>query len=104
MGKRAAEVTRDVVIVARKVEGYCSAGIKEGDRIVIRGPNIDLEESDPVCGYAFAGIFPTVFAVRMGVNLPELGMEGHLWQCVDPGQPHTRGGRVLFEVIPLEEE
>ncbi len=102
MVKRVAEVSKDVAIVARKVEGYCSAGIKEGDKIVIRGPNVSLEETDVICSYAFSNVFPTVFALRLGVNLRDLDLEGRLWQCVDPGPPHTPGGRVLFEVVPLE--
>ncbi len=104
MTKRVAEVSNDVAIVARKVEGYCSAGIKEGDKIVIRGPNVSLEETDVICGYAFSNVFPAVFALRLGVNLRDLDLEGRLWQCVDPGPPHTPGGRVLFEVVPLEKK
>ncbi len=104
MTKRVAEVSRDVEIVAKEVRGVCSAGIKPGDRIVIRGPNISTEESGPICGYAFSNIYPTVFAVRLGANLDEMGLFGRLWQCVDPGPPHTAGGTVLFEVRPLAEK
>lgn len=103
MAPRVVDVTRDVVIIAREVKGSCAAGIKPGDCIVIRGANISLEESGPVCGYAFCGVFPTVFAVRLGVDLDKLGLEGRLWQCADPGPPYTPGGTVLFEVRPLDE-
>lgn len=102
--KRVAEITKDVEIVAREVKGFCSAGIKPGDRIVMRGPNISKEESGPICGYAFCGVYPVVFAIRMGVDLESLGVAGRLWQCVDPGQPYTPGGTVLFEVRPLARE
>ncbi len=101
--KRVVEITRDVVAEAKEVKGKCSAGIKEGDKIVIRGANISLEESDNVCGYALANIMPTIFAVRLGVDLEELGLKERLWQCVDPGPPYTEGGTVLFEVYPLKE-
>lgn len=104
MSPRVADVARDVEIVAVEVKGHCSAGIKPGDRVVIRGPNISLEESGPVCGYAFCGIYPTVFAVRLGVDLDRLVGFGRLWQCVDPGPPYTEGGTVLFSVRPLKEE
>ena len=100
--KRVADIARDVEIIAREVRGYCAAGIKPGDRIVLRGANISKEESGPVCGYAFVCVYPAVFAVRMGVRFDELGIPGRLWQCADPGQPHTPGGTVLFEVRPLE--
>ncbi|QSQ08146.1 hypothetical protein H0A61_00466 [Koleobacter methoxysyntrophicus] len=102
--RRVAELTRDVVVVAREVKGLCSAGIKPGDKIVIEGPNISLEKSDKVCGYAFSCIMPVVFAVRLGVNLKDMGLKGRLWQCVDPGPPYTEGGTVLFEVLPLEDD
>lgn len=100
--QRVADIAKDVEIVARQVIGQCSAGIKEGDRVVIRGANIVKEESGPICGYAFAGIYPVVFAVRLGADLEGLGIQGRLWQCVDPGPPHTPGGTVLFEVRPLD--
>jgi hypothetical protein len=47
---------------------------------------------------------PVVFAVRLGVNLKDMGLKGRLWQCVDPGPPYTEGGTVLFEVLPLEDD
>lgn len=100
--KRVADVSQDVVIVAREVKGYCSAKIKVGDKIVVKGPNICLDETDVICGYALAGLFPVIFAVRLGVNLDEIGLTKRYWQCIDAGPPHTPGGTVLFEVIPLQ--
>jgi len=97
-----AALTRDVIIIAREVKGKCAAGIKIGDKIIIEGANINLKKSDKVCGYAFSNIMPVLFAVRLGIDLEKLGLEGRLWQCVDPGPPYTEGGTVLFEVIPLE--
>ncbi len=63
-----------------------------------------MEKSDKVCGYALSNIMPVTFAVRLGVNLDELGLKGRLWQCVDPGPPYTEGGTVLFEVLPLDKD
>ena len=100
--KRVVEVTRDVVVEAKEVKGKCSAGINAGDKIVIRGANVSLTESDNICGYALANIMPTIFAVRLGVDLEALGLKGRLWQCVDPGPPYTEGGTVLFEVYPID--
>jgi|Deesub1362A_J573_1020465.scaffolds.fasta_scaffold09212_2 uncharacterized repeat protein (TIGR04076 family) len=94
--------SRDVVIIAREVKGTCSAGIKLGDKIIVEGPNISLEKSDPECSYTFANLMPVVFAVRPGADFDNIGFEGRLWQCEDPGPPYTEGGTVLFEVIPLE--
>ena len=101
MSPRVVDVTRDVEIIAREVKGGCAARIKPGDRVVMRGANISLEESGPVCGYAFCGVFPVVMAVRLGVDLDNLGLEGRLWKCADPGPPYTPGGTVLFEVRAL---
>ena len=101
--KRVVDVTRDVVVIAREVKGDCAAGIMPGDKIVLEGANISLEKSDKVCGYAFGNLLPVVFAVRMGVNLRDLGLKNRLWQCVDPGPPYTKGGSVLFEVLTADE-
>ncbi len=102
--RRVADITRDVEIIAREIRGTCSAGLKVGDRIVLRGANIVKEESGPICGFAFCGVYPVAFAVRLGADLARLGLQGRLWQCVDPGPPHTPGGSVLFEVRPLPPE
>ncbi len=64
--KNVGEVTRDVVVVAREVEGHCEAGIKPGDKIVTRGANICLDETDVMCGYAFSSIFPTFICSQDG--------------------------------------
>lgn len=101
--KRVADITRDVAVIVRKIEGSCAAGIKIGDKIVIRGANVSLSETDTICAYAFSSLMPVIFAVRLGVNFGELGIQGRLWQCVDPGPPHTPGGTVFFEVLPYEE-
>ncbi|MGB9866873.1 MAG: TIGR04076 family protein [Bacillota bacterium] len=103
MVKQVAEIARDVEIVAREVRGHCAAGIRVGDKIVLRGANVSKEESGPICGYAFCSLYPAVFAARMGVDYAHLGLDGRLWQCVDPGPPHTSGGTVLFEIKPLNE-
>lgn len=90
------------MLIAREVKGTCSAGIKPGDKIIVEGPNISLEKSDPVCSYTFANLMLVVFAVRPGVDFDNIGFEGRLWQCVALGLPYTERGMVLFEVIPLE--
>ena len=100
---RVADITRDVVIIARELKGYCAAGIAPGDVIVLEGANIALEKTDKICGYAFGCLLPVAFAVRLGVNLGELGLNNRLWQCPDPGPPYTKGGTVLFEVLTMDQ-
>lgn len=92
----------DLVITAREVKGHCAAGIRAGDRIVLRGATISLEESDRVCGMAFAAIYPVIFAARLGKDLKELGLTQRMVQCIDPGPPSGGGGTVLFEIKALD--
>ncbi|HUW63138.1 MAG TPA: TIGR04076 family protein [Spirochaetia bacterium] len=88
----------DLVITAKEVRGHCAAGIKAGDKIVLRGANISLSESDKVCGFAFTNIYPVVFAARLGKDLRDLGLTARTVQCIDPGPPYGDGGTVLFEI------
>lgn len=102
--KRVADVTQDVEAIVREIRGSCAAGLKVGDRIIFRGANIVKEESGPLCGYALSNIFPSVFAVRCGVDFANMGMEGRVWQCTDPGPPWAPGGTAYFEIRPLKKE
>lgn len=88
----------DLMITAKEVRGHCAAGIKVGDRIVLRGAMISLEESDRVCGFAFCNIYPAIFAARLGKDLKDLGLSARTVQCIDPGPPYSEGGTVLFEI------
>lgn len=92
----------DVVITAKEVRGHCAAGLKQGDKVVLRGATISLAESDKVCSFAFANIYPAVFAARLGKDLKELGLSSRTVQCIDPGPPYSEGGTVLFEVEIIE--
>jgi uncharacterized repeat protein (TIGR04076 family) len=92
----------DLAITAKKVVGRCAAGIREGDKIVLRGATVSLAETDRLCGFAFANIYPVVFAARLGKDLADLGLEGRTVQCIDPGPEHGGGGTVYFEIRSLE--
>jgi len=96
--KSIADITRNVEAIVREVRGRCAAGFQVGDKIIFEGANISLEKSSRVCAYALANIMPVVFAVRLGIDFKKLGINNRLWQCVDPGPPHTEGGTVLFEI------
>lgn len=91
----------DLIIIAKSVTGHCAAGIQPGDRIVLRGANLSLTESDRVCSFALANIYPAVFAARLGKDLKDLGLTERTVQCIDPGPPYSEGGTVLFEVKTL---
>jgi len=92
----------DLVVTAKEVKGQCAAGIKVGDKIVLRGATISLTESDRICGFAFANIYPAVFAARLGKDLKDLGLTTRTVQCIDPGPPYSDGGTVIFEVKTLD--
>lgn len=92
----------DLVITAKEVKENCAAGIKVGDRVVLRGATISLSESDRVCGFAFANIYPVVFAARLGKDLKDLGLTQRIVQCIDPGPPFSEGGTVLFEIAAID--
>ena len=97
-----AKISRDVIAVVREVRGNCAAGIKVGDVLYFSGANIVKEKSDSICAYALTNIMPVVFACRLKADFEKLGIDGRLWQCVDPGPPYTPGGTVLYEVMPAE--
>jgi uncharacterized repeat protein (TIGR04076 family) len=92
----------DLVVRAKEVKGHCSAGIKVGDKFVLRGANISLTESDKICSFALANLYPAIFAARLGHDLKELGLTQRTVQCIDPGPPESAGGTVLFEIETLE--
>ncbi len=92
----------DLVITVKEVKGHCAAGMKPGERLVLRGPNIALDESDNICSFALANLYPVIMAARLGHDLKDLGLSERLVQCIDPGPPHSAGGTVLFEIKAAE--
>jgi uncharacterized repeat protein (TIGR04076 family) len=93
----------DLVITAKEVKGFCAAGIKKGDKIVLRGATISLSESDRICGSAFASIYPVIYAARYGKDLKDLGLSERIVQCIDPGPPYNpKGGTIFFEIKAID--
>ncbi len=83
-----------------EVRGRCPV-FKVGDRIVIEGPRVVMEETDAICVHALPVILHYMIAVREGVSTKKLGLskeEGVAYlQCPDPGEPYTGGGTVIFK-------
>lgn len=83
-----------------EIRGTCPVH-KVGDRIVIDGAKIVLEQTDAVCIHALSTLSHYVVALDEGVNPVKLGLSkegGYAYmQCVDPGQPYTNGGTVIFK-------
>lgn len=90
-------------IEVAEVRGRCPV-YKVGDKIVIDDPEIVLEKTDALCTHALSSLLHYVLVLERGADPVELGLtkpedrEHAYIQCVDPGEPHTRGGTVIFKV------
>ncbi len=93
-------------IKVTEIRGKCPV-FNVGDRITIKGPRIDLENTDAVCTHAFASLLPYIVALRKGIKPSELGLgrgDKAYVQCLDPGPPYTDGGTVIFEITVIRDE
>jgi len=94
-------------IRVHEIRGNCPVYGK-GDRIIINDPEIDLERTDALCTHALSTIlhYTTILErkwcpVELGLTVE--GDEEHAYmQCVDPGEPYTDGGTVIFRVQRIE--
>jgi len=89
-------------IVVREIRGKCPV-YKTGDKITIRDPEIVLEKTDAICTHALSTLLHYVLIlehdwcpVKLGLTTPDKPERAYL-QCVDPGEPYTQGGTVIFE-------
>ena len=93
-------------IAVIEIRGKCPV-FNLGDRIVIEGPRVKLDETDAICTHAFASLLPYIVALRKGIKPSELGLgrgEKAYVQCLDPGPPYTNGGTVIFEITVVRDE
>lgn len=83
-----------------EVKGKCPV-YKVGDKMVIDGPRILLDKTDAVCIHALSSLLHYVVALDAGADPVRLGLsrdsEQAYIQCLDPGEPYTEGGTVIFE-------
>jgi len=94
-------------IRVHEIRGNCPV-YRAGDRIVINDPEIDIEKTDALCTHALSTIlhYTTILErkwcpVELGLTVD--GDEEHAYmQCVDPGEPYTDGGTVIFRVRRIE--
>ena len=94
-----------LIIKAIKIKGKCPV-YRLGDKIVIEGAEINLEESDKVCVHALFSLGTFIVALREGISPHALGLTKNdnnkaYYQCLDPGPPYTEGGTVTFEVTQI---
>lgn len=87
-------------IEVSEIRGNCPVH-KVGDKMIIDGPRIVLEETDAVCVHALSSLLHYVIALDEGADPRKLGLSKErskaFIQCVDPGEPYTRGGTVIFK-------
>ena len=96
-----------LIIEVSEIRGKCPV-YKKGDKIVIDGPEIDLEKTDAICIHALAPLLHYVVALRDRVDPRKLGLSKEkdvaYIQCVDPGEPYTKGGTVIFKCYRVDKE
>jgi uncharacterized repeat protein (TIGR04076 family) len=89
-----------------EIRGKCPAH-KVGDRIVIDGPKVVLEQTDAVCVHSLSSLLHYVIALDENVDPRKLGLsrnkDSAYIQCVDPGEPYTDGGTVIFKCERVEQ-
>ena len=94
------------VIEVTEIKGKCPV-YKKGDKIVIEGPRIDMDKTEAICIHALAPLLHYVVALSEGADPRKLGLSKDgkyaYIQCVDPGEPYTAGGSVIFKCYKTEE-
>ena len=94
-------------IEVREIRGHCPVH-KVGDKIIIEDPRIVLKKTDALCTHALSSLLHYVLALDRGADPVELGLskqedKKHAYlQCVDPGEPYTHGGTVIFRVRKIK--
>jgi len=92
-----------IEIEVHEIRGRCPV-FKVGDRIVVEGPRIVLEQTDALCIHALTALLHFITALEHGVKPIELDLtteedpENAFVQCPDPGRPFTCGGTVIFRL------
>lgn len=78
------------------------------DRIYIKEAMIDLEKTDKICIHSLPSILHYAVALREGINPKKLGLskddKAAYVQCLDPGEPYTQGGTVIFKIWQEKEK
>ena len=77
---------------------------------MIDAPRILLNRTDALCTHALSTLlyYITILEhdwcpVELGLTTPEEPEYAYM-QCVDPGEPYTEGGTVIFEVRRIKGE
>ena len=90
-----------------EIRGKCPV-YRVGDKIIIDDPKIVLEKTNALCIHALTVILHYALVLEYRWNPVELGLtklgdEKYAYvQCVDPGQPYTGGGTVIFRIRKIK--
>jgi len=89
-----------------EIRGVCPV-FKKGDKIIIIDPpKIVLEKTDAICIHALPSLLHYAIALNEGVDPVKLGLSKDpnyaYIQCVDPREPCTGGGTVIFRCRRVE--
>ena len=83
-----------------EIKGKCPV-YKVGNKMTIEGAKILLDKTDAICIHALSTVLHYVVALDEGTDSVKLGLSKDkkraYMQCVDPGEPYTDGGTVIFE-------
>jgi len=74
-----------------------------GDKIIVEAPEIITPQTDTLCVHALGAMLSMIIPLARGVSFKDLGLahkKGNIGyiQCLDPGEPYTPGGTVIFEI------
>ena len=92
-----------------EIRGTCPVH-KVGDKIVVDDPKIMLSKTDALCTHALSSLLHYVLALELGADPVSLGLskpsdrENAYVQCVDPGEPYTSGGSVIFRIKKINKK
>jgi len=91
-----------LVITVKEIRGKCPVH-KMGDKIILEAPEVVTAKTDALCVHALGSMLSMIIPLARGVSFKDLGLayrEGNVGylQCLDPGEPFTPGGTVIFEI------
>ena len=92
-----------------EIRGKCPV-YKVGDRIRIDDPKIVLDSTDALCTHALSSLLHYVLILEAGADFVKLGLskpedaDNAYIQCVDPGEPFTDGGTVIFKIRKIDQQ
>jgi uncharacterized repeat protein (TIGR04076 family) len=107
-----------LIIEVSEIKGKCPV-YKKGDKIVVDGPEIVMEETDAICIHALApqtlgkfdqnaSLLHYAVALRDGADPRKLGLSKEkdvaYIQCVDLSEPYTEGETVIFKCYRVDKK